>query len=214
MILPLHDGATAFGAVLVGGIVSAFNPCCLSMSPAMMALVADHHARKLHSALVATLVICGFATTMAALGALSSTLGLIFGHMGHGFSYAVSAIPILMALQMLGVIDIHLSVIRMAGLDGHLGAMTAGAAYALVVAPCATPILASILAYSASKGNIVYGTSLLWVYGVGFCGPLCAFGALFASLRRTRMIGLNLERLNAFTAVVLMLLGLSLLWKA
>ena len=53
---------------------------------------------------------------------------------------------------------------------GPLGAVVAGALLGLVITPCATPVLAALLAYVALTGNPVWGGTLLlstvsvWAY--------------------------------------------------
>jgi cytochrome c biogenesis protein CcdA len=50
-----------------------------------------------------------------------------------------------------------------------VGAFLLGGLFGIVSSPCATPVLALILAFVASKGEVVYGTSLLFVYAIGHC---------------------------------------------
>ena len=38
-----------------------------------------------------------------------------------------------------------------------------------VSSPCATPVLAVILAYVSTQGDMVYGGSLLFIYALGHC---------------------------------------------
>ena len=51
-----------------------------------------------------------------------------------------------------------------------------GALFGIVSSPCATPVLALILAFVASKGEVVYGTSLLFVYAIGHCALIFLAG--------------------------------------
>ena len=62
-------------------------------------------------------------------------------------------------LHMLGVIKVPLPKDRAISrqLGGPLGALVAGVLIGLVVTPCATPVLVSILAYVASTGNPIWG---------------------------------------------------------
>ena len=52
---------------------------------------------------------------------------------------------------------------------GLLGAFLLGLLFGIVSSPCATPILALILTFVATKGEVAYGTSLLFVYALGHC---------------------------------------------
>ena len=49
-----------------------------------------------------------------------------------------------------------------------LQAYLAGLTFALAASPCSTPVLATLLAYVASKGDLVQGGSLLLSYTSGY----------------------------------------------
>ena len=51
-------------------------------------------------------------------------------------------------------------------------AYIAGAVFALAASPCATPILATLLAYAASSGDPASGGALLLTYTSGYVAPL------------------------------------------
>lgn len=206
-------GLAAFPIVFLGGLVSALNPCCLSMTPAVVALVGLSPARSARTAAVlSALFVCGFAVMTAAMGAATAALGLIFGHWGRPMTYLIAVIPLAMALKLWGVIELPaLPHFRTEAVDGRFGAVIAGSGFALVIAPCATPILASILVFAASSHSVFYGTVLLFIYGIGLGAPLIALGSLLGSLhilRRLRPV------INALAGGCLAALALYLLWTA
>ena len=57
-----------------------------------------------------------------------------------------------------------------------MGAFLLGLIFGIVSSPCATPILVLILTFVASKGEIAYGTSLLFVYALGHCALIFCAG--------------------------------------
>ena len=60
---------------------------------------------------------------------------------------------------------------------GILGAFLLGIFFGIVSSPCATPVLALILTFVASKGEVAYGTSLLFVfYALGHCALIFLAG--------------------------------------
>jgi cytochrome c biogenesis protein CcdA len=59
---------------------------------------------------------------------------------------------------------------------GVLGAFLLGLLFGMVSSPCATPVLAVILAFVATKARIVYGISLLFVYAIGHCALIVLAG--------------------------------------
>ena len=75
----------------------------------------------------------------------------------------------------------------------------------LIVGPCTAPVPGSILVYVGSRQNVLYGFSLLFVfgYGVGFLMILLGtFSGLLAALPRS---GPWLERVEKFFGWLLVL---------
>ncbi len=52
---------------------------------------------------------------------------------------------------------------------GLPGALLLGLLTGTVSSPCATPVLAVILAYVSTRGSLLYGGMLLFVYALGHC---------------------------------------------
>ena len=214
----LHLSGGALAALplsLAGGVVSAFNPCCLPMIPTVATLVAAHSVvNKIRGALIAALFVCGFSFMTALMGAVTVSLGVVFGQIGKLFSYLIALIPMLMALQLWGVIQIKIPMVKNKSYSGHGGAFLTGMVFALVIVPCSTPILASILAYAISQKSIVYGSVLLFSYGIGLGIPLIVMGSFLGFPGMLKKIGENRQKINFMTATALMGIGLYLIWKA
>lgn len=214
-----HLGTSAFIAfplVFLGGVLSAFNPCCVPMIPTIVVLVGTHRAvDKFKATLVAALFVIGFAVMTALFGALTTSLGLIFGRIGNGFSYAVALIPLIMALQLWGIVRIKMPTINgKAFFDGHyVGAFITGLGFAIVITPCATPILATILAFAISTESVVYGTSLLFVYGIGTGVPLIIMGSFMGFLGSLNKVARYRQQINFVTGILLVATSAYLIWN-
>jgi cytochrome c biogenesis protein CcdA len=93
-------------------------------------------------------------------------------------------------------------------------AFGAGFLPALAMPPCGTPLLASVLSYVAYKGSIIYGATLLLLYGIGWGVPIVlvgtAAGQLTAKVEKAGY-GFWAERISG---TALLVLGLFLVWKA
>jgi cytochrome c-type biogenesis protein len=78
----------------------------------------------------------------------------------------------------MGIISIPLPFqkTRVVKTRGLLGALLLGMLTGTVSSPCATPVLAVILAYVSTRGNVAYGGSLLFVYAVGHCALIFVAG--------------------------------------
>ncbi|MBN1223481.1 MAG: sulfite exporter TauE/SafE family protein [Candidatus Aminicenantes bacterium] len=166
-----HNPWLAVIAVFIGGITTASNPCVLAMIPLMMSVVAGYKvATGLKQSLIFSLFfISGLSITFTALGLISGLLGQMFGDVGRFWKYIVAAICLVMGGHLFGLLKLNFRTPEFLNLKkgGNFGAFLLGLLFGIVSTPCAVPILAVLLAYVGSKGNIIYGGLLLFVYALG-----------------------------------------------
>jgi cytochrome c biogenesis protein CcdA len=67
---------------------------------------------------------------------------------------------------------------------GSIGAFLLGLLFGVVSTPCAVPILAVLLTFVASQGNIVYGGLLLFVYALGHSAFILVAGTSMGAAKR------------------------------
>jgi cytochrome c biogenesis protein CcdA len=169
----------AFVAVFVGGLISAASPCVLAAIPLIIGYVGGYsEGNKKKAAIFSLVFVLGLSITFTLLGAAASVMGQFLGFMGRWLYIGLAGIAILMGLQLMGVISIPLpfqktKVIKAKGL---VGAFLLGMLTGTVSSPCATPVLAVILAYVSTQGDMVYGGSLLFVYALGHCALIFLAG--------------------------------------
>ncbi len=65
-----------------------------------------------------------------------------------------------------------------------LGAFLLGLLFGVVSTPCAVPILAVLLAYVGSRGNVVYGGFLLLVYALGHSALILVAGTSMGAAKK------------------------------
>lgn len=208
---------TAFAVTFLGGIVTGFNPCCFTMIPAVCGYLCGYSKPSAaRCALLSGLFALGVATATALLGLIVVVVGGIFGRVHPVVGYILALIPIAMGLHLLGVVNIKLP-----GLTnwkpistGTLGAYLTGLIFSLVLLPCATPVLASVLAYAAGSGGVLYGSSLLFTYGAGIGVPLVLFGTSIGLVARWRYVAQWWSVVNQVSGVILIGMGFYLLWRA
>lgn len=162
----------AFFAAFVAGLVSAASPCVLAAIPLIIGYVGGYsEGDKKKAALYSLVFILGLAITFTLLGAAASLMGGLLGFVGRWLYVGLAVVAVLMGLQLMGVLSIPLPFqkTRTIKSKGLWGAFLLGLLTGTVSSPCATPVLAVILAYVSTKGDILYGGSLLFVYALGHC---------------------------------------------
>ena len=169
----------AYLGVFVGGILSSSSPCVLATIPLVIGYVGGYSGGDRRKALLYSLTfILGLSITFTILGAIASFIGGLFGVVGRTWYFVVGGIAIAIGLHLIGLYEWNLPVpVHFHPKQrGILGAFLLGLIFGIVSSPCATPILVLILTFVASKGEIVYGTSLLFVYAIAHCALIFLAG--------------------------------------
>ena len=211
----------AFAVVFAAGVLVSFTPCVYPVIPLTLGYIgARSVGSKWKGFLLSLVYVLGIAITYAILGAIASLTGKLFGTIGSSpISYFIIAnVCLLLALSMLGVIRIpQLSLGEPKTSEGKgniIGAFGVGLLAGIIVGPCTAPVLAAVLLYVGSQQNVVYGFSLLFVfgYGVGFLLILLGtFTGLLASIPKS---GVWLKRVEHFFGWALILVAQYFLVKA
>jgi cytochrome c-type biogenesis protein len=161
----------AYGASYLGGVVATASPCILASVPLVIGFVGGYAGGNKKQAFYYSLTfVVGLALVMSILGAVAALAGTMFGDVGPGWRFLVAAIFMIMGLQLVGVINLKLGGDTQRFLPrrtGLIGALILGALFGLVLSPCASPVLAVILTLAAVKGQVAYGSTLLFAYALG-----------------------------------------------
>ncbi|CAI7735974.1 unnamed protein product [Closterium sp. NIES-54] len=225
--LELASLSPASVAVLfAAGVATSLTPCTLSVLPLTVGYIAGFQSAK-PRALIATDAACfalGLAATRAAMGVAAALAGRAYGQAAGGGAGGVVAgvlpvvaggVAVAMGLNLLGLLPLRLPS-AFGGFDAKQAAarlpsavqmLLAGGAFAFVASPCATPVLASLLAYVASTGDAVLGGALLLVYTLGFVSPLMLAAAFTGALKRLLALRQHALWINPASGALLLATG-------
>lgn len=184
-------------AAFAGGVVSFLSPCVLPIVPAYLAIITGLDVEQLRDAdrplaRIARdtgLFIVGFSAVFIALGLSATTVGQALFRNQSLLTRASGAVVLAMALFMLGSLFLnapwlyqerrfHPKLSRF----GPFAAPVAGVAFGFGWTPCIGPVLTSILAVAASRGDVGQGAALLAVYSAGLGLPFMITGLAFGRL--------------------------------
>jgi len=202
----------ALPLAFAGGIVAGMNPCCLALYPAAAgACCCMPSQAKNRTFGNAVAFVLGIAMAVAALGLIAASIGHVVS-ISTPIKYAVALIPIIMGVQRLGWIHLPLRTPKFTFSEKG-GAFGTGLLLSLIIGPCGTPVLASVLSYAAYENSFVYSGLLLLLYGIGNGLPLVLAGTAAGGIMQ-RFEG---SRYRAWVDVLvgglLILLGFYLLWN-
>jgi cytochrome c biogenesis protein CcdA len=169
----------AYIGVFLGGVLSSSSPCVLATIPLVIGYVGGYSEGDRRKAVLYSLTfILGLSLTFTALGAIASVIGGLFGIISRTWYFVVGGIAAVIGLHLIGLFEwnlpvpVHLQPKK----RGILGAFLLGLFFGIISSPCATPVLALILTFVATKGEVAYGTSLLFVYALGHCALIFLAG--------------------------------------
>jgi cytochrome c biogenesis protein CcdA len=169
----------AFGAVFLAGVISSASPCVLATIPLVVGFVGGYAEGDRWKAFRYSLAfILGLSLTFTAFGAAAGLLGTMFGTLGGWWYGFAGVVALAMGGQLMGLYEIQLPLKRdfRPKRGGIIGSFTLGLFFGVVSSPCATPALVVILTFVATKGQVLYGISLLFTYAVGHCLLMLAAG--------------------------------------
>jgi cytochrome c-type biogenesis protein len=190
--MELQADSLSYASAFLGGIVVSFSPCVYPLIPITLSFIGvKAQASRSRGLFLSLVYVLGLAVTYSILGFVAAATGSLFGRIANHpiASLIVGNACILTGLSFFDVININFYGLNLGNKikskSGFISAFILGLISGLAVTPCTAPVLGTILVYVASKQNIIYGISLLFVfaYGMGFLLILLGtFGALLVKL--------------------------------
>ena len=177
----------AVGLIFVAGLATSFTPCVYPMIAITVSVFGARQAEsRVQAALLSTSFVLGMAALFTPLGIASALTGAAFGSAlaSPWVVGTLAALFVVMALSMFGLFDLALpsslqTRLAEAGGFGLRGAFVLGFVNGLIAAPCTGPVLAVLLTWVATTGNVAFGALALFVYAIGV-GLLFWFVGTFA----------------------------------
>jgi len=209
----------AFITVFAGGLVSSFSPCSLIIIPLAMSYVGAYSEGNIKRSIIFSIAFSiGLSITFTILGAIAAVAGTLLGDVGGYWKYILAAISIIMGLQMIEVLNFTIPAPKMIKPEqkGLIGALFLGMLYGVASSPCATPILAVLLTYVASKRNMIYGVSLLFTYALAHSFLIFLLGVsttVADSILRSKTTKALSTYLHKLFGLVFILIGIYILFR-
>ncbi|HJL60558.1 MAG TPA: cytochrome c biogenesis protein CcdA [Pseudomonadales bacterium] len=184
LISSLASGSIlALALAYSGGVLTSATPCVYPMIPITIGVIGSSaESGRLRGFINSLIYATGLASVYGGLGVIAAASGQMFGEISTnpwGY-FLVANLCLVFGAWMIGWIQIpHVGVSTMIGdkvTIGWLRLFLIGGASGLVAGPCTAPVLATLLTFVASTGNVIYGGILLFVFAFGLSTLLIVIG--------------------------------------
>ena len=185
-----HLTVLSLAIIFLAGLLTSLTPCMLSMLPITIGYIGAYENKGKLSALIqSSWFAFGLATTLAILGIIAASLGRIYGQIGVGLPIMVSAIAIIMGLNLLEIMPLNFPSFGRGewireDWTPTIRSYFLGLTFGLVASPCSTPVLATLLVWVASSGDLILGGIFLLTYALGYVLPLIMAGTFTANIKQ------------------------------
>jgi cytochrome c-type biogenesis protein len=205
----------ALAAAFFAGVASSASPCAIAAVPLVVGYVGGYAGDDRRRAFYySSAFVFGMALSFTAAGVAVAATGAYLGAASLWWQGLMALLAIFFGGHLLGIWTLPglgcgaCSTTTTVGWRGAgaWGAASAGALAGVAFAPCATPVLAGILAIVGSQADIAFGTTLMFLYAIGHGALLLAAGSSVSLAQR-----LARSRLARAGEIVLKLAGTLLL---
>lgn len=209
----LTGGWLDYGVVFLAGVLVSFTPCVYPVLPVLAAVVAGANVSRsrLTGFFLSLVYVLGMASSYSLLAVFAAISGQMFGRLQNTFwpPFIAGNLLLLFALVMFDVLPLPSFVIGRRDVRGRgvWPLFVMGFVSGFILSPCTAPVLGSLLVLTASRENIFFSVSLLFVFALGMGVSLLlagTFSGFLASLPKSGQWMVRVRKLLAFV-----LLGLA-----
>ena len=185
---PSSSSQVSLLIAFTAGIFSFVSPCVLPLIPSYLTYITgisfdeltgtQSRAVRRRTLFHSLFFILGFTMVFVALGASATFIGNFFHENQVLIRRIGGGLVVLLGIHITGVVKLGFleKEKRFEVKDkplGYFGSILVGIAFAAGWTPCIGPILASILLYASTSGNVMNGVMLLVAYSLGWACRFC-----------------------------------------
>jgi len=160
---------------MAAGLLASLSPCILPLVPLNVAYIGAAEAEGWQAVGLSARFVVGAAAALSVLGLFGDLAGVLLIDQRGPVLLAVGLVIAYLGLASLELAPLPVSLAP--GGSRRLGAFGAGAAFSLLTTPCASPLLAAVLAAAAAQGQTGLTVASMIGFALGYTALVFAAGA-------------------------------------
>lgn len=191
---------------LAAGLLASLSPCILPLVPLNVAYIGAAEATGWAAVALSGRFVLGAALALAALGLAGDLAGVLLIEQRGPVLISAGVLMLYLGLASLELVPLPFSGSGVGG-SRKLGAVGAGAAFSLITTPCASPLLAALLATATAQSVPGLTVASMISFAVGYTALVFVAGAFGGGLV-ARLRGHTFEAPRAASGALLLVAGL------
>lgn len=188
---------------LAGGLLASISPCVLPLVPLNAAAIGASDVPASRAASLSAQFTLGAVLALSVLGLSADLAGAVFVEHRGPVRLGVGAILVVLGLAQAEIVPLPL--LPAFGAGKRLGPVAAGAAFALITTPCASPILYAVLAAAGAQAVPGLSVATMAAFAVGYTALVFAAGV--GGGKASRRFRRHAPAVQAGAAALLILAG-------
>ncbi|NTU43963.1 MAG: cytochrome C biogenesis protein [Chlorobiaceae bacterium] len=215
-------GLALFASFIWGVLSVLLSPCHLSGIPLIIGYISSHREIKTKRSLwLALSFALGTLFTIALIGVITASMGMMLGDTGNWGNYVISLLFMLMGLYLMELLPLKWNGIPLADepRGGLPGAFLLGLLFGIGLGPCTFAFLAPVLGVVFTLGaeSWLKAVLLIAAFGIGHATVIAAAGTMTHLVQRylnwSSSSG-SIKQVKRFFGLVLLGTGLYFLYTA
>lgn len=172
-----HANTISLIIIFLGGVLSSFNPCTISISPLYFAYIQnfkyDKKPTNYHNSTLTFFI--GIVTSIVMFGLISLYIGRRYGSTFNTTSFLYPITIMIVGLSLMNIISVDYSnIIQLYKHPWHnnINIYLIGVIIGFIITPCSTSILITLLLWINYTKDFFTGLIFLTTYTIGYIIPL------------------------------------------
>lgn len=199
----------------LAGVLASLAPCSLGVLPLIIGYVGGYSKESNKKLFIQMLSFSlGLSSVLSIIGVICALTGSAFTSIATPKVLLLFAsVIIILGLNLVGALDIQFPALVKRMPQNKTGGLfvfpfIVGVFFALAASPCASPLLASIMAVAAISNSIIFSIALFFMFAFGQCIIIIVLALFTSALKHLKAFSKYSSFLMKLSGILLILAGI------